>query len=178
MMEITLTNDDRVALVSDVDYDWLRQHRWRLHDDNASGKPYVRGQIEGKTVYMHRAITKCSPLYKVDHRDSDGLNNQRPNLRIATHNQNNHNRSGWGLSQYKGVYMDRGRWRARIMFEGERIALGGFRNQIEAAKAYDVAAFEKFGEFAYLNFPEDYPQPVYDTPEIPFFNHGAPDKCE
>lgn len=166
MMEIPLTNDDRVTLVSDIDYEWLCRYSWRLHIGNASGKPYVRGDFEGKAVYMHRAITKCSSLYKVDHRDSDGLNNQRPNLRIATHNQNNHNRSGWGLSPFKGVYMDRGRWRARITFEGVCFPLGGFTKQEDAARAYDKAAHEKFGEFAYLNFPEDYPLP---NPDIPFF---------
>jgi hypothetical protein len=42
------------------------------------------------------------------------------------------------------------------MYRGERFNLGAYDNEIEAARAYDRKAIELFGEFAYLNFPEEH----------------------
>jgi hypothetical protein len=62
-------------------------------------------------------------------------------------------------SQFKGVgySKDRGKWFAKIYFEGLRIWLGYFDDEAEAARAYDHKAVELFGEFAYVNFPEEWP---------------------
>ena len=59
-------------------------------------------------------------------------------------------------SKYKGVHWHKNhrKWLARITFEKNTIHLGYFRNEIEAAKAYDEAAKKYHGEFASLNFPE------------------------
>lgn len=122
------------------------------------------------SLYLHRFITGCPAAYKVDHRDNDTLNNQRPNLRIATHDQNNLNRGTWSLSGYKGVTRVRHRFRARITVAHEQQHIGYYADPIEAAQAYDAAAHKLFGEFAWLNFPENYPAPCHDivTHEIPF----------
>lgn len=159
-----------VALVSDVDYPALREFSWSITEANASGKPYVRTFVGKATVYMHRAIVKCPSTFKVDHRDNDGLNNQRPNLRVASHDQNNYNREGWSLSGYKGVSRRGRRYRARLQINGVEKCLGNFDTAIEAAVAYDIAAHELFGEFAWFNFPESYPPPFPDKPviDIPF----------
>lgn len=160
----------RVTLISDVDAELARMGRWRADEHNASGKPYVKATIGGRTIYLHRLITKCPPQYKVDHDDRDTLNNQRRNLRIATHDQNNANRTGWALSGYKGVYRERSKCRARITINGEQRHLGTFADEKDAARAYDAASYAQFGEFAFLNFPEDYPKPFHDHPPIPFFD--------
>lgn len=90
------------------------------------------------------------------------MDNRRCNLRLATHQENCFNirkRDGTS-SKYKGVYFDTQNartWRARIARDGKRRHLGSFRSEVEAAKAYDAAAKELFGEFAWLNFPGDQP---------------------
>ncbi len=173
MIELYLPHD-YVALVSDVDAELVRAHKWRANTANASGQPYVCTslKIEGKrtTGYLHRMIVKAPHTYKVDHKDRDTLNCQRWNLRIATHDDNNLNRSGWSLLGLKGVSTAGHKFRARITMHGVEKYLGRFDNAEDAAMAYDDAAHKLFGEFAVFNFPERYPPPPCDiyVPDIPF----------
>lgn len=146
------------ALVPDVDCPILRERSWQITESNASGKPYARTTIGRKTVYMHRTVVQCSPTYKVGHKDGNGLNNQRPNLRVAGHEQNNLNRGGWSFSGYKGVSLDGRGFRARISVNSVQKTLGWYATALEAALAYDDMAHGVFGEFAWFNFPENYPQ--------------------
>lgn len=162
MREIYL-GDGLSARVSDIDYDWLAKLRWRPHEHSASGKPYARSD---RGRYMHRVITRCPSSYRVDHQDCDGLNNQRPNLRICTFSQNNANRHGWALSGYKGVYREGSSCRARMTVDGVQIHIGTFKSEIEAAQAYDDKQYERFGEFAYLNFPDRYPPLNHTKPAL------------
>jgi hypothetical protein len=100
------------------------------------------------------------PETEVDHIDGDGLNNRLENLRLATTTNNNRNqrkRTGRTYSsQYKGVSyrQDRDTWLAAIGVDYKRVKLGTYPTEEEAAKAYDVAALQFFGEFARLNFPK------------------------
>jgi hypothetical protein len=175
-MKFIALNHGYSTKVSDVDYDWLMTYCWRADTHTASGKPYVCTTVtleDGKrtTVYMHRLITDCPMEYRVDHWDRDTLNNQRPNLRITNFDGNHANRAGWGRAGYKGVTRRGRRWRARITLSGVEKHLGYFDSAVAAALAYDEAAVERFGEFAYLNFPENYQTaiPDYDIPDdIPF----------
>ena len=57
-------------------------------------------------------------------------------------------------SPYRGVYWERGRWRAAIVVARKKLHLGYFRHELEAARAYDAAAREYRGADARLNFPE------------------------
>lgn len=175
-MFVRLRADVLVCLVSDIDHERCKRYRWRADDSGESGLPYVKTTLrleDGRktSLYLHRFITGCPAAYKVDHRDNDTLNNQRPNLRIATHDQNNYNRSPWGSSGFKGVQRVRHRFRARITVNHFETHLGYFASADDAARAYDEAAHAQFGEFAWLNFPENYPTPCHDivTHDIPFF---------
>lgn len=108
---------------------------------------------------MHREILGLMPEDPdVDHRDGEGLNNRRSNLRLVTNSQNNMNsQCRWGaLSKYKGVswHKRREKWQGRIKLNGKEIYLGYFDNEKKAARAYDEAAKKHFGEFARLNFSE------------------------
>jgi hypothetical protein len=98
--------------------------------------------------------------YCVDHKNGDGLNNTRNNLRIVTIAENNYNKRkslNVRSSKYKGVSIDKrtNKWRAIIYHKYIKIHLGFFDNEEEAARAYDEAAKELYGEYAVLNFKED-----------------------
>jgi hypothetical protein len=153
----------KVALVDDEDYEWLSQWKWRAYTTLKNKSFYavrtVRVNDHRTTVRMHRVIMDAPDNLEVDHIDGDGLNNQRSNLRLATRSQNQANcpLSSRNSSGYKGVYRYRpnGRWTARLRKGDRLLHLGCFDDREEAARAYDVAALEYWGEFARLNFPEE-----------------------
>jgi predicted RNA-binding Zn-ribbon protein involved in translation (DUF1610 family) len=163
----------RVALVDDEDYDLVMQYRWYVwelppqKDGWRESGPYaVTSKAVGaqKTRRMHILIMGAKGI---DHRDHDGLNNQRSNLRVATGSQNGANtRPSLRelTSPYKGVSWAKQprMWIAVISFEGRVRKLGSFASELEAAHAYDAAARELFGEFACPNFPEGPTQAMRD----------------
>lgn len=165
--EIPLTQG-KVALVDAEDFQRVSQFKWHAFK-NQSGKWYARStslvRKIGKSLWMHRLILNIGDEHKVDHRDGDGLNNQRTNLRAATSAQNSYNMAlrPTSLSGYKGVsrYNTRhrytGEWVASIKHNGKRLYLGKFKDPKDAALAYDAKAKELFGEFAWLNFPTEAP---------------------
>jgi hypothetical protein len=112
---------------------------------------------------MHSLLTGWP---RVDHANGDGLDNRRQNLRQATQQQNMRNSRKYrgGSSRYKGVCwkIRNQRWLAQIYVSEQdasgvptkrKLHLGTFTDQETAARAYDAAAREHFGEFACLNFP-------------------------
>jgi hypothetical protein len=124
---------------------------------------------KSRIVRMHREIMHAPPGLFVDHRNNNGLDNRRANLRLATHSQNMQNRAKTRLktsSRFIGVYLDNmtGRWKTQINHQRKPIYLGRFDNEIDAAKVYDRAAIKYHGEFARLNFPrEDYNVEIRNT---------------
>lgn len=90
MKEIPLTKG-KIALVDDTDYDWLIQ--WKWHAWTAKGKWFAISQEkEGHKMKMHRLIMNAPDGLQVDHRNHNGLDNRRENLRICTNTENSRNR--------------------------------------------------------------------------------------
>ena len=164
LLKTILLTKGKVALVDDEDYVWLSQWKWCAHKCVYKtrvvwyAKRGLGFKYDKRTIFMHQEVAGVIGILKVDHRDGDGLNNQRNNLRPATTRQNGHNRRKSSFerqtSQFKGVYWNKrdGRWMASITVEGRKWFLGYFDEEQDAAKAYDKAAKQAFGEFALLNF--------------------------
>lgn len=145
---------DKVALVSDEDFERVNALKWYAQFQNQSWYA-VRGHPNHPTgfVRMHRFILDVTDLaILVDHKDQNGLNNQRDNIRIATRGQNQQNRKTNvdNLLQLKGVKECGGGFIARIQVDGKREYLGYFHTAEEAKAAYDKAALERHGDFARL----------------------------
>lgn len=108
-----------------------------------------------KDIRMHRQIMGEPEGMEVDHSDNNGLNNQKSNLRIATHWQNLANRALQknNTSGYRGVSWSKQakKWWAQIYVDSKTVHLGLFDDVKEAARAYNEAAIERYGEFARLN---------------------------
>lgn len=144
MREITLTTG-QIALVDDEDFVFLSRHNWYHYFGG-----YARRIDGGKLVLMHRFIMNAPDDAEVDHINGNRLDNRRANLRIVTAAQNqwNRGRPANNTSGCKGVTKHKGRWVARIQYNGLRKHLGAFVSLEEAYEVYCLAADLAHGEYA------------------------------
>lgn len=131
----------RITIVDDEDYELCLN--LKLYSEVQSNTVYVRvfhRREKDDRVYfkkLHRIIAGIDDIkVDVDHRDGNGLNNRRSNLRVCNHSDNMKNRRPRGTSRYMGVSLHRNKhWLAKINIAGKQIHLGSFKTEIEAAIA-------------------------------------------
>lgn len=174
MKKILLTQG-KIALVDDEDYKRLSKFKWNY--EGTGGSNYAKRSVRVQGLQNQKTIRMCCEILQtnelIDHKDTNGLNYQKSNLRLCTSAQNAQNRKkpkmktsskykGISATYYKSVYSDylSITWVANIGFTnifGRSVQkyLGRFKVEEEAAKAYDEAAREHFGDFARLNFPKE-----------------------
>lgn len=152
-------------LVDDEDYDRLIPYSWGVLKCKSSDTLYVKARYVSKEqprkyYSIHRFILGIDdPKIFVDHRDGNGLNNQKSNLRIATNRDNCRNRGKQknNTTGFKGVFAIKGTnsFKAALTIrEGNKRRLvfcKQFKCPITAARAYNEAARQYHGEFAYQN---------------------------
>ena len=178
----------KFAKVSSKDFAELNQYRWfairmKRPDGTTLNWYAARNKVvdvgKRRTVYMHRQILEIKigrkllpfPQEHTDHKNGDGLDNLRSNLRLASPQQNSQNQTHKRQdcsSRYLGVNYEAksNKWVAFIR-DGARDPQTGssmkrclgrwpanLKGEKSAAKAYDDAASRSFGEFAKLNFPK------------------------
>jgi len=122
--------------VSDKDYNSVSKYNWSLVGANHT--KYCSCTIDGRRTSLHRFVLGINdPSVYIDHKDGNGLNNCRSNLRIATNAQNQQNKRPRGSSKYLGVSLrDNGMWRAGITVNKKQVYLGYFDTEEEAHNAY------------------------------------------
>ena len=166
MKTIQLANGRGIALVDDADWEMCAEHSWRLRKSSGTGTSYAITNIhvDGKktTILLHRFIVKAPKDKQVDHRNGNGLDCRRDNMRLCTHQENCRNRKKQrGCSSiYKGVSWSKQHqlWQSRGIHNQVYYHLGYFASEVEAARAYNTFAVEHFKEFAKLNvLPQEGP---------------------
>lgn len=138
------------ALVDDEDFERFSKASWYLIKKSRT-LLYARN----RSGAMHRQILGITDRsIEVDHKNGNGLDNRKQNLRICTRSENMRNlRNFRNTSGYKGVHWksrDK-RWRAQICTAGKQLYLGNYDDPIKAAKAYDEAARKHHGKYACTN---------------------------
>lgn len=146
----------RVALIDDDDYERISKYNWwSCNNGYAIAKRKVDGEF--KQFKMHRFIMGEPEGKIVDHVNRNTLDNRKENLRITDNSGNAWNKRKVHQSphRYKGLGIEkRGkvpRYKARLAIYNQRISLGAYATDVEAAKAYNVAAEFFHGEYALLN---------------------------
>ncbi len=145
------------AIVDDEDYERLSAYSWFPYCYGSATYPKTNTpRINGvrTSLAMHQMILPKRAGYIIDHKDTDGMNNQRHNLRYATRGQNKMNsiKRKASSSKYKGVSVLPGnKWKASFKANGNETRIGVFDNEIDAARAYDREILIAHGEFARPN---------------------------
>ena len=167
-MKLIPLTQGKFSQVDDEDYEYINKYKWYYSKPGYASRAF---RSNGKIIHikMHREIIAAPNGLMVDHKDGNGLNNQKNNIRICTSSENQKNKKASGASKYLGVgihiskskayrkktndikeYISIG-WVAHIKVKDKYIHLGRFQDEVEAAKSYNNAAIKYHGEFARLN---------------------------
>ncbi|MBA3554495.1 MAG: hypothetical protein H0W29_07040 [Gemmatimonadales bacterium] len=156
-MEILLTQG-KVATIDEADYALVSPYKW--HAFRIHRVWYAATNIHGKRLYLHRLIME-NPSGDVDHKNHDGLDNRRTNLRVASRRGLNIAAARFTKNKhgFRGVaFHTDGRrtkpWQGVVKVDQHNLSCGYFATAEEAARARDRLARMHFGEFARLNFPD------------------------
>ena len=165
-------------IIDDSDLPRLRSVQVSFGRNATTAFAYVRFD-NGGTTRLGRFLMRPAAGQVVDHINGNPLDNRRSNLRVVTSQANNRNRAkakGPYSSKFKGVSHIRGKWKAVIYKDYRQKYLGTFDTQEEAARAYDAAARDLFGQHAALNFPKVGEQSAHRPRTVSF--HASNDTQE
>lgn len=160
MKEIPLTQGF-VALVDDSDFDRVSAHKWcvsKTPRNFYAKRAFPKGDGTQGWIRLHQFL--MPGVKEIDHRDGNGLNNCRDNLRPCNRRQNQqaHKRKRADVtSKYRGVswHPKVKKWQASLSVNGKTVYLGIFTREEDAARAYDAAVIKRDPQFFSLNFSEN-----------------------
>lgn len=142
--------------VDDEDFERINKYSWYAVKDGNTFYAYRSSWRKGKhTADKIQMAREILGVKNADHKNGNGLDNQRNNLRPANKAQNKMNSFPHNGRKFKGAFKSKHgiTWTAAIQTKRKIIYIGCFKTQEDAAKAYDIKAKELFGEYARLNFP-------------------------
>lgn len=147
------------VLVDDENFEELNQFKWGVKKDPYNFYAIREIKVNNKRhgISMHRFIMglKREDTTVVDHKNHNGLDNRKENLRIVTRLENSQNSTSRKNSSSKflgvGWHKQHNKWQSRIQVNKKNIHLGYYEKEINAAASYNNAAIIHFGEFANLN---------------------------
>lgn len=161
----------KIAIIDAADAEHVLQYKWHAWRKKPGHSWYALHNFRDSSgkkrpILLHRYLLNPPDGIVIDHRNGDGLDCRRQNMRLAPGAGNQRNCAKKGkINPYKGVSYNAERsdrtnartkpWLAKICYDYRTINLGRYLTAEEAARAYDSAARELFGEFARLNFPDD-----------------------
>src|ERR1017187_8990054 len=134
MVDYIILTKGFYAIIDEEDFDRIEPYSWHARVSKTTDTVYASrspkmpdGSYHG-TLGMHRQILRVPKGIEVDHIDGNGLNNQKANLRRATHQQNmqNHKKAKNNTTGYVGVMWrpKENVWWAGIKVDGKRLHLG------------------------------------------------------
>lgn len=138
------------AIVDVVDIPLVERHSWHARR-RRDGKGYYAVNSSG--VRMHRLLLGVWDERIVDHKDGDGLNNRRANLRHGSQSQNCVNRRTTPGPHLRGARPKRGRWQSYIKLDGKQRSLGYYDSEADAHEAYLAEAKRMHGDWMPLPEP-------------------------
>lgn len=158
-MEIELRNCQKkviaTALVSVEDYDEVSKYTWSVARQR--GKVYyAKSRVDGKVTLMHRLILGNPPKkgMVVDHKNNNGLDNQRHNIHFVTYGANGQNKDK--KQNAKSKFIGVKPWKGKFAVDQGGVRLGTFQNEEEAARHYDKYVTLKYKDgHPKTNFPVD-----------------------
>ena len=143
---IGYTSKGEKFYIDKEDYNKIKDYNWCYQ-----GKGYIYNNQVGS---LHRFIMGVDDdNYVVDHKDSNGLNNRKYNLRkcnIQENCMNKKNVKGYSYNKKSGKYI------AKMRFNYKHIHIGSYKTEDEARFAYCEKAIELFGEFVSDAVVKDY----------------------
>jgi len=149
---VTLTKG-YVAVIDAADVPLVEGFNWcaKLDRKTVYAKRADYTGQQARMVLLHRVIMAEPNDLCVDHRDGDGLNNRRGNLRVASKSQNAQNQAAHrdNKSGFKGVSWHKrdAKWQAQIMLNGKNVWTKSFSSAEDAATARAQKVAELHGEF-------------------------------
>lgn len=151
MKEIPLTQG-KVALVDDEDFDRLSQYKWYAQKDRNTFYAHRRERKTRKIIRMHREIFDLNDAEIVDHKDRNGLNNTKENLRRSSYTLNQFNKKvssdnklgirGVSLSKYNKF----SKYRVHARLDGKQVYIGAFKSKEAAEEVYKSVIGHFYGE--------------------------------
>lgn len=145
MKQILLSSKNKdikeYTLVSDEDYDHLKQFKWHKGNGN-----YIYSTINNKKWLIHRYIMielignkKLTRHDLIDHINNNRIDNSRENLRIVTATENNRNRlkANNTSSKYIGVSSHNKKWRTELRYNNEYM-YATYKTEKECAYQWDL----------------------------------------